>query len=262
LEPKEEKIVSEEIATKFLEICQPYVTEIKTDLLGKVDSSVKLDKIWIANMMGNPDAAENIETRSFIDRQWKTVSVSNPKKEARMVGRKLDLGQREYVGKDGLRDMLNLGTIVLSVQPYTRKEFDRAEGEWFLQRDGNQDVGMRGAAIRSRPPSNFEPDMNWSLDDMRMYLYLADNNAALGIQENDLRTKCASDKSDPDIELQKAKILCMKRLHFRLADPQYRLPTKAEFDDYKNRIQGSPAVAHSDIQEKVLKAQQQLKSLR
>lgn len=237
LQPREEKVVSEQTAKAFLHHCSPYVKEVQPEEFGGVAiEKTGMEDIWLANMTGNPDASDTIPTKMFSEKRWKDTTCGNPKKAALVISREFDGGMRPY--KNGpYEEALNLPSTTISLPPYSRKKFPKNIATWFLARDGVQEPGMRGAAIRSRAPSSFEPTIDWELDDMRLYLQLCDHKAVLGPTREELLRKAVADNVPSDVPIYEAKLLAMRRLHFRLADPNVRLPSKGEFDEMKQVLE-------------------------
>lgn len=98
----------------------------------------------------------------------------------------------------------------------------------------------RGAAIKSRAPSDFEPRPNtiddWSLDDLRAYLKLMDPEAENGRSEEqvirDAKKRNHRKPEEIEVHIEEEKSLIMKRLFFRLADPQYPVPSRRDFNEF------------------------------
>lgn len=245
LRPKEEKPFVKEVADFFLAEAPLYVQEIEAENFGQpYEAPNDIADIWVANMSGDPDAPETVKVKKWHERQWSLVDVPNPKKDPITVGRDLDLGMTAYTDASDHPAALNLGKKRIAVPPYNRRKLPLAIGEWFLERDGSQFPTMRGVCIKSRAPSTFEPNMQWNLDDMRLYLKLTDASAVEGPSEAACVRSATKGNVEPELVLFEAKALCMKRLHKRLVDPQYRLPNKKEFDSFKgSQVAGAPKVA-------------------
>ena len=247
LKPREEKVVAASIAAAFVTQCSPYVREIAQSIAGVHRDQATIKTMWIANMTGDPDASDQVDTKVFKDKHWVTEKTPNPKKDAIEISRELDLGMREYVGQDGSPAGLNMGKKRIIIPPYQRIELPESEAYWFLNRDHQQMSEMRGAALRSRAPSNFEPDMSWSLDDMRDYLRLCDSKVDIGPTQAEVTNRCRARKDREratEVAVFEAKLACMKRIHFRVCNPAIRLPLRAQFDEFQTekyaRLQTSP----------------------
>jgi len=222
------------VAEKFLEVHRGVIT--RADDIGTVYEAdlATQEMVWLANMTGNPDSPETAETAGHWSKAAGNIVRSNvphPCREAMTIRRPYDLGQKEYVAKDGAPEGLNLQSVMIELPPYTRRQFPKDIASWMLTRDGTAGQEFSGRLMKSRPPSAFEPDMSWELDNMRVYLRLADPGSTLGESENTIRANI-KDKKEADIEVEKAKRRVWTRLFFCLVDPTVRLPTRSEFNEY------------------------------
>lgn len=233
LNPKEERAFPGDIADQFLEDCENYV-ELTPLNLGMSNAKAEDKKtIWIANVTGNPDLPETIPYVKLSGKDRISTTIPNPKREARTIARRFHLGMKEIQKGDGTLDGLNLGNMLISLEPFTRRELPKEIGEWFLHRDNLGEKEFTGACARSRAPTEFEPDMTWELDDMRLYLRLVDPKALQCRSDHEVRIQAVAAEQDVDIALFEEKALCMKRLFFRLIDTKYRVPTAMEFTKLK-----------------------------
>lgn len=259
LREKEERSFVSEVADKFLAECKPYVVEVSDHLGAVQEDKLVRDTVWVANVTGDPDAPPTIKRRKFENKRWGDEEVPNPKAEPLDLVRFIDGGMVEYTTKDGVLEAKNMGKQEIRINAFKRIELPALIANWFLQRDGNQDVPMRGCAIRSRAPSNFEPDMGWDLDQMRRYLKLVDIKADLGPSDQEVNDRVLKKHGELlktnkeefyelcDIAVFDAKVTCMKRLFMRLVDPRYRLPTKKEFDSLSEPQPSSQAQIPTDV---------------
>jgi len=241
LKPLEERSFEVAVADKFLIDCAPTVKEVdEKDIGGTFQAKAVEEQIWIANMTGNPDASETIVDKVYDTRMrtWATQTGDNPKKPARPVVRKMKGNMQEYTSRSGHAEAFNLFPATIEIPPFKRRLLPKNIAVWMLTRDGNHDKHNRGTIIRSRAPSNFEPDDSWELDDMRAYLRLMDDSAEIGPSETHLSAEYGTE--DIDYYIHAAKVLCLKRLHFRLADPTYRLFNRAEFNAFRENFEPSP----------------------
>ena len=231
-----EQNVPAEVAEEFLKKCQGLVSEVKIGGEFRAEGS---EDIWIANVTGNPDAPDNVKVKdkySKRDGGWQTELVPNPKKDPIVVSRTMQGAMKEVMGADGTLEAENQLPITISVPPFQRIKLPKAQANWFLKRDARQAPTMKGCVIKSRAPSNFEPDMSWDLDDMRMYMKLVNSKADVGECEKDILVHKVNGKpkKDGEMVLFRARQTMLKRLYFYLVDPKVTLPTKREFEEYKN----------------------------
>jgi hypothetical protein len=223
------------VADLFLERCEGTVEEVLD--IGGVYATEKTDDVWVANITGNPDADPNVRIKKSDKGRWYEVEIPNPNKEARTVSRVLKRGMKEVMGRSGV-EALNLLPRTIKIPAYKRVKMPKHIARWFTNR-----VAMSGTAdcMKSRAPSAFEPDDTWAVDDLRRYLQLVDSDAELGIPEWKIRKMkqgLKNAKSATEHEVFEAKKMLLRRLHFRLADPKFRLPTRQEFEEYRARDRG------------------------
>ena len=239
LGPNEEADFIKPVADKFVEMRNPLVSVVEEDIGGVYDE-VRDDIVWIANMTGDPDAPETVKAKMFVNRHWQMVDIENPKKKSRPLEMKCDQGMRSYTAKDGALEALNLPKKTIKIPPYKRRPLHKNEARWWLNRDAISEPQYRGSSIKSRPPTDFEPDPrnvdDWSLDDLRAYLKLMDPGAEMGRSEADVvsQAKKAGHRKEDEIyaHIEEEKYLTMKRIYFRLVDPQFPVPTKKEFMEF------------------------------
>jgi hypothetical protein len=203
---------------------------------------VKSKFVWIANMTGDPDAGKTVTVKVPADkgRTWVPTEVPNPKWEARTIKRTMQGSQDIYRTEKG-EFSHNRFPLTYELPPYTRMEVDEKTARWMLRRDGYSEPHARRQIMKSREPSNFEPNMDWELDDIQIYLRLIDPEckrigsntkatidkvkktaAYRNASENGKKRKLAEG-------LYKEKETMLQRVFFRIANPAYRLPTRDEF---------------------------------
>jgi hypothetical protein len=265
--PHEENDFVKAVADKFLEIRAPLVGIVE-DEIGGVYEEQAPDIVWVANMTGNPDAPDQVKAKLFVNRHWQMTDTDNPNKAPRPLVLRCDMGMREYIAKDGATEALNLGKQEIRIPPYKRRPMPSSKARWWLNRDATGEPHFRGASIKSRAPTAFEPSPenidDWSLDDLRAYLKLMDPVADLGRSEEQV-TKDAKKRNHRKAEEIKAhveeeKALTMKRLFFRLVNPVYPIPTRAEFNEY---LRGAPETQGTVTNEDIINdAEKQLKKAR
>lgn len=253
LGPFAEEAFSADVAKKFLELRAPVVVDTSDNLGEAYAPDIQASTVWIANITGNPDAPATIKEKVWDARIRKRVlaDVPNPNKEPRTLTRELKGGHHQYFGSDGKMWQETLPGKTISVPPFRRRPLPAAEAEWFIGRDQKSTGLTNPAVIRSRPQSDFEPDMKWKLDDMRVYFRLVAPDADLGpdaqtilnlakaeVEKEGRKEKWGVEKIDQEIqaraaeELRKAKQELFKRLYFYLVNPDYPLPTKAEYNEF------------------------------
>jgi hypothetical protein len=262
LGPHEDGDYVKPVADKFLEIRAPLVTVAEEDI-GGIYEEGSPDTVWVANMTGNPDSPDQVKAKLFVNRQWQMIPVDNPNKAARPLVLKCDMGMKEYTAKDGALESLNLGKKVIRIPPYKRRAMPSNEARWWLNRDAISEAHYRGASIKSRAPSAFEPRPDtidsWSLDELRAYLKLMDPNAEMGRSEEQVArdAKKRNHRKNEEVlaHVEEEKSLIMKRLFFRLADPRYPVPSRREFEEF---MRGAPEPEASVSDDVIEQAEKQL----
>lgn len=235
LGPSDEQTFEALIADKFVELCAPLVMDTSADFGSTFAPELQNETVWVANMTGNPTAPEEVTVTKYTkNKRWEPIKVINPNKQPRIIKREMKGGHRQHVAKDGGLVQESLPSTMHQVPPYRRVPMAKAIASWFLQRDGNGDEA-RGAVIESRPPSPFEPDMNWPLAEMRAYLRLIDPLCKLPIGDDELKSKAKKEnwsEAEAKEKLRQAKQDCLKLVYFRVVDPRYRLPSRKEFAEF------------------------------
>lgn len=249
---RDEQTYEAVIANAFLEKCAPIVQEVKMDLGSTWAPELQLKTVWVANVTGNPDAPATIPDRRY-DRtlqRYTEVDVPNPNTKAHPVAREMKGGHRQYTARDGGLVQESLPSRTWVVPTYRRVPMPEAEANWFLNRDAMCGPS-RGAVIRSRGRSDFEPDMTWLYEDMRVYGRLLDPSMDLGPDDakiiNDVKAEVDAAAKEGlwkprkiEVELKErgkealrsAKQSLFHRMYFRLVNPDYPLPTRSEYNEF------------------------------
>tara|TARA_Y100000310_G_scaffold307095_1_gene348906 strand:- start:2370 stop:3299 length:930 start_codon:yes stop_codon:yes gene_type:complete len=206
------------------------------------------EMVWLANFTGNEDLPETVNVKQWVGGKWARADVPNLLREPIVIERWCDGGMQEYIAKDGAPESFNLAKIRFRLPPYTRRLFPKDLATWSLIRDATTE--FRGGTVKSRAPTSFEPNESWSLDDSRGYLRLIDPSANVGPSETDVRSKAAKDpeaikagESGLQAYVDDAKRTLLRRLFFRVANPQYHLPLREEFNEF---MRGETPVELSD----------------
>lgn len=236
--PHEEQMVDEDIAQAFCERCADFVVAAAEEFatVATVDPAQK--NIWLANMTGNPDYPEKIELREWRDKRWQWTQVENPVKRPVNLKEYANGPMVEYTAKDGVLEALNMPGKFITVPAFQRVEFDAATANWFLERvnmsSPQSRTGTFPKAVASRKPSAFEPDMSWDLNTILAYLKFVDPDCKRPRDEQAVRKMAGKKKTEDELKqlVTEEKRLAMKKLYFRLVDPQYRLPGRKEFEEF------------------------------
>ncbi len=228
-EKDSEKLVLKRIGQAFMEQSLGYVEFVDDDLTG-TKASFKLDTdVWLANMTGDPDASPTVPKREMVNRRETTIQVENPYALARPLKWKKPGGQHVFQNEHGEWTGHNLSPTPIELKPYTRMKYPKVVSDFILRRLGNQEAMKRGLALKSRAPTEFEPDISWELDDMRLYLRMMDPAAELGQSEYEVKQIHKHNKLAKEQAILAAKELCLRRCFFRLVNVKYNLPTREQF---------------------------------
>lgn len=207
--------------------------------VGTIGNAIALDKdapIWIANMSGDPDASESVTigkkknrlTGELIDDKVENM-LHQPlpyKIKWREKTKKVKQGSATIEMKPAKR--------TYRVEPYERKPVEAGLAKRMLSRAAGHGPGARGWVIASRQPTSFEPNGDWSLEEMRAWLFMVDGQANCGPSEQELRKKARSEM-DADRLIQQEKITMLKRCFLRAANPKFELPSRSEFEKFIGR---------------------------
>jgi hypothetical protein len=175
-------------------------------------------KTWVANMTGNPFAeASKVSAKG--------ENVPNPNLKARILSWKMRQDQESERDKDGFLIVTNLPPVTIEIPPYTRIEVPTRVAEFLEARDGHQDPESQGRVMLCRGVTEFEPNMSWRLDDIRIYAYLVDKKI-------DIIGEFKAEELHPKTNIystEETKQALMRMLFFRLVDERFPLPTREEF---------------------------------
>ena len=233
-----EQFFPEAVADAFLAECGGFIKEVNIAQLYKEEAKQTL--VYLANMTGNPDAPATAKVKQPVDkgRSWAYQPVDNPLRAPRVLAWQMKGPQQEYQGEQGLEG-LNVFPTTYSIPPYTRRAFEPRVAQWILSRDARCEPHYRGQVCESRAVS-WAPDMNWELDDVRLFLRLCDPHAVLGPTAAEVDAACGEAMKEDErlIKVFEAKELALQRVHFRLSDPKYPLPKQRAFDAVKRKESG------------------------
>lgn len=229
------------------------------EMLGIIEPSARIeslievkhvDKCYVANMTGDPDAPEfvgeyfNLRTK----KNEKELNDNKQPQELRFrLGRFNGLkepGTWRFKGDNGWEynskpvQVTTPGRMI-KIAPYSRVEVTKEQKETILSLDMSAPESLRGRIIESRAPSDFEPNFDddfWTLDNMRTWLELIPGSGAkpmgrdvIGKSEAEIRAEVA-DEDEAEVAVNTARFDMWTRCTLRAQDPQFRLPTRKDFD--------------------------------
>lgn len=195
-------------------------------------------KIWLANMTGNPAAQKELTVAQQDRKTGLTVYFKkpNPLATATTIKYKMGRGQEPARDMDGKETALNLPPIKVVFPPHHREPVSMTYANWLLMMDDQQEDDCRGRLVRCREPQEFEPSLDWSYDDLRLYAQLLDVGIDLK-KAHPVKTALKSSQEEAVERLYEA-------LWFYVVDPQYSLPNKTGFE--KAKASGIKAVLNED----------------
>lgn len=238
LNPGEERDFPIDLASIFLYECGGLVQEVKKH---DYEHQFEIDNVmWVANVTGAPWLKNKTHTHSWYSKQeHRTVykEVEGENQDPMSVKWDYDPGMQEYQGQDGGLLALNLFKQTIVIPPFKRIRVPMDIGKWLLKRDRQQTPQMQGCLMKSRAPSDYEPSMSWTLEGIQAYLKFLDNDAKVGKSEAQIRNfasrKKGADDGSAELAVVRAKQELLNQLYFYLVNPQCRLPTQQQFEEFR-----------------------------
>lgn len=221
----------------------------------------RVEVFYLANMSGNPDAPEFFE-EEFVDvrtGKYEKKRTYNELREPQVFKARLGM----YSGvkppntlryKDGEGNMVYNKTDIqvtlpgrlIEIPPFGRVEVTREQFETLMQRDLNRPETRQGQLVKSRAPSEFEPEFNdpkWTIDNLRLWLELVPatgekfgGKEVMGPSEADIKAANSSlSELELSMKLHEVRFDLWKRCALRAADPEFTLPKESDFNAAKAR---------------------------
>lgn len=240
------------VAEAFLTRCAPRI--VREGGVGAVEEDrQRFERVYLYNLTGDPDAPKSVKVHKFVKGTGTVeAEIDNPVAKPETVKRQLG-GEERPVSINGEATTMRSAPRDVTIHPWTRKAFEKPEADWMLNREGMRPKVHQSVA-RSRPPTNFEPDDSWALDDMIAYARCIDPRCKVTPSEKELRVLATAGRGrkerlvelfgevsfdSPEAVVEAAKDLMLRRIFFRVANPLYTLPTREEFLDYQTRPEAS-----------------------
>lgn len=204
--------------------------------------------VWLANVTGNPFLPKIISRIRVVKGREETFEKVNPLTIPTVFTQKHGRGTR-VEGEQHEAKSYHLGFAIISLPPFTRHPFPYSIAEWLVVRDGRQDEGHVGKIVQCRAPQEdgFEPNMTWTLDDMRLYADLVDRGQSIVVSDKALMGIGPADTYETNVDVEKAKVALYRMLFFKLVNEKISLPdrtvfarAKAQRDAYAERDDGAP----------------------
>lgn len=187
------------------------------------------EMVWVTNLTGNPLLEKTVtaqrwdrKERTFVDKE-----IENPKVLPSVITEEIRLSQEYTKNPHNPEETISVNhpPIQVVIPPFTRVPMSYTIAERITVRDASRPPESVGSVAVCRPPSAFEPNESWALDDIRLYCELVDpkhlSDNAMGIVPEKM---CNNEKT-----LNEYKTKALQWLHFRLCDSRFRLPTEEEF---------------------------------
>lgn len=249
IEPGETRQFIEEVADVMLEE-NPDAVFWDRHFAQKLETQEALGATaWVANMTGCPYYPASISVTRYdpVARKQYIEELPNPvREEQRTLRREMKGGTQIVQGKSG-EEQVNLPNVVIELKG--RKQLPPAHAEWFIKRASNAAV-VSGSpqspdAIRSRPPSDFEPDESWDYDDIILYCELVSSQlrrslktasqlkATPEFRRNKDETESAYNKRFKRLMKQATQTVLYEHLYYYLVNPRIALPTRSQFEARK-----------------------------
>ena len=242
------RVYNGEVAEAFLTRCAPRI--VRESGVGAVEEDrPRYERVYLYNTSGDPDAPKTVKVSKFVKGQGTIeVEIENPLSKGTAVTRTLG-GEERASTVNGAATVVRTAPREITVHPWTRKAFEKPEADWMMNREGMRPKVHQSLA-RSRPPTNFEPDDGWRLDDMIAFAKCIDPRCKFTPSEKELRALASPGRGrqerlvslfgeisfdSPEAVVDAAKDLMLRRLFFRVANPLYTLPSREEFMEYQTR---------------------------
>jgi hypothetical protein len=197
---------------------------------------------YIANVTGNLFLPLKVRVTRYHKGTEEEIEIDNPMRIARVIRHQMGIGQVYLDAENGEPDekeSINRPRILIELPPFVRLPFPAHVAEFLYGRDSRQEAHMRGGIIAARPPTRFEPNETWPLDDVRLYCGLMDPHSFSPYLD---KTKSAHailaevEYKGDGARIDSAKRQLLNTLFFRLVDARYPLVDEAEFRDKKKEL--------------------------
>jgi hypothetical protein len=190
--------------------------------------------VWLANNTGNPFESEFIERMFYKGGKEEIEKVPNPLRVPRALHWSLHTGQSFTQGDTaiGFQEIsINFPPTRFDLAPYERKPFARIFADRALTRDAFHETGMQRSIIAARAPTSFEPNMTWSLDEIRLFVLLVDSENIPKVTGK-VPSESAIRKEGGNVEekIDACKNLLLRTLFYRLVDDAWPLPSRDYFN--------------------------------
>jgi hypothetical protein len=204
----------------------------------------KIERIWIANMTGNPDAPDMVPGYNNKG-EFGDLEPSPKKKPRTLYIQGVGRYDEEKRSEGGIIIKKTWPGREVSLEPFSQIEVTKGEAHAFLMADQILPEGHRGSCVVSEDIGNiFQPEISWDLDTRRAYLEMLPEDGAefpagkkvLGASEAEVR-EAHKDEHPREIAraLDAAKKTCWERIVLRLFRPAIKKPTQKQFEAFLSK---------------------------
>jgi hypothetical protein len=245
LPPFSSKVVKDEIAALFQ---AQRAAQVRRTIDGGVPPLLMGERpIWLANMTGSPFVPKEYTVSVMEKNVMVPKTFPNPNARAQKLQWVIHVGQGKdpygrIVGPFAEGDF-NLPPVQVSIRIRQRVVVGHPIGQSILQRDALEGEYGSLQVIECRPPSAFEPTMQWDLDKIIFFSRMVDG-AGFDLETiiNSFRIHCRDKNRRGVPELaevmqdpawnEAVKEDLLARLWYRIVDLNYAIPTEIAFDKH------------------------------
>lgn len=229
--PHGESLFERGVAEQIQHELGSVIEAVDEDIDNEIDEAPSTT-VWVGNFSGDPKAPETVKRRRWNKEKkfFENIDVENPLKGPRTIKRQEHPNEVFYTGPGGTSESYMVPVPPVTLPPYTRKELPKAQARWFLLLD-RSNTHNKGMARKCRPKSDFEPDKNWALDDIRCWVRMCDKARNVGPSELELSRAASGVQLANDVYTAKREVL--KHAFFCSADPAVTLPSRKAFEDFR-----------------------------
>ena len=192
--------------------------------------------MYVANMTGDPYAPDEVELVRVRKNEEETYRIPNPIKLARRLTTYVGLGEKIGTAEDGGITISPQPKQPVILQPFRRYPMPASVADLLMHRDGLREFQHRGQIKLVSPPTIWEANETWTLDELWTFGMMMDTESFKKLR-TDGRVKFEFEYGADTVGLGVAKGLLWRYVFFRLVDDRYPKPVKEEFDEvWKNTL--------------------------
>ena len=250
--PYSAKAFPEETANQFLRDCSGFVRKASQTNVPPLLPGEKA--MWVANMTGSPFV--DVQFKNKVAKRTKTAAgivseeveevIPNPVSKEQILKWSMSTGQgpdpygRLKVRGISAGDDFNLPPLQISIRPRTRIVVSENIALWMIQRDSMEAPYGNGKVAECREPTEFEPTMQWPLDQIVFFARMVDDVGFNGKVVDQMIVDSGYGKTRGKA-LSLAMIMSsarhnefvkdamLQRLFYRIVDKRFNLPTQQAF---------------------------------